>query len=340
MRVHPFPEDQAGRDHFVISRRPARPTPDPWQSQAVVVEREATETGAVEQVATVFLTGRECPWRCVMCDLWQHTTTADTPEGAIAAQTVAASQWLAGAHPEVTRLKLYNAGSFFDPRAVPDSDYDVVATVAARYDRVIVESHPALIGARTARFLTALGRHRDPTSAAGPILEVAMGLETVHPHAIDRLNKRMSVDRFVRAAAALADMGVALRVFLLVGPPFIADAEQDEWLQRSIDTALACGATAISLIPTRHGNGAMDQLASTGAFTPPHLRDLERALAHALARPRPAGVRLFADLWDLGRFSSCPHCLPERRSRLDAMNIEQRVHPSIACAHCQTAITR
>ncbi len=45
-------------------------------------------------------------------------------------------------------MKLYNAGSFFDPRAVPESDYDDIAAQLVGLERVIVESHPALIGAR------------------------------------------------------------------------------------------------------------------------------------------------------------------------------------------------
>jgi radical SAM enzyme (TIGR01210 family) len=330
-----LPDGHAARDRFVTSLRPSRPVHDPWQSHAVVLEHEPTGTGAIARVATVFLTGRECPWRCVMCDLWQYTTVADTPPGAIAAQTMAAREWLATAHPDVTRIKLYNAGSFFDSRAVPEQDYGAVAAAVARYDRVIVESHPALIGPRTRTFLAALLQHRDSSTMEGPVLEVAMGLETVHPVALDRINKRMSVEDFTRAASTLADMNVALRVFLLVAPPFIAPADQDEWLMRSIDTALACGATAVSLIPTRPGNGAIDQLASDGAFTPPHLRDLERVFALALARLRPAGARVFADIWDLERFASCPHCLPERRDRLRTMNLEQRPQPAVVCTHCE-----
>ena len=336
MRQPVFPDGHAARDRFVTSLRHGRPVHDPWRSHAVIVEHEPTETGTIAHVATVFLTGRECPWRCVMCDLWQYTTDTDTPRGAIASQTMAAVTWLADEHPDVTRIKLYNAGSFFDPRAVPEQDYEAVAEAVAPYDRVIVESHPALIGPRTRTFLTALLQHRDRSTMEGPVLEVAMGLETVHPLALDRINKRMTVDDFSRAASTLADMGVALRVFLLVAPPFIEPAEQDEWLMRSINTALACGATAVSLIPTRHGNGAMDRLASDGAFTPPHLRDLERSFALALTRPpRPAGARVFADIWDLEPFASCLHCLPERRDRLRTMNLEQRPQAAVVCIHCE-----
>jgi uncharacterized Fe-S cluster-containing MiaB family protein len=129
-------------------------------------------------------------------------------------------------------------------------------------------------------------------------------------------------------------MGVALRVFLLVSPPFIDDERQDEWLVRSVDTALACGASAISLIPTRTGNGTIEALMADGHFRPPHLADLERSQALGLGRTRPASVRVFADLWDLHRFATCPHCLDARRDRLQAMNLSQLVLPVVSCPHC------
>ncbi len=285
-------------------------------------------------MATVFLTGRECPWRCVMCDLWQYTTESDTPRGAIPAQIDAARRALESSSHPVTGMKLYNAGSFFDPRAVPDADYDDIAARLTHLTDVIVESHPSLIGARTSRFLTALESNRGPDAAA-PALEVAMGLETAHPDALERLHKRMTVDGFRLAADELRALGVALRVFLLVSPPFVPHAEQDDWLLRSIDVALAAGASAISLIPTRTGNGALEALADQGWFRQPTLSDLERSLALAHTHASGSGARLFADLWNLDRFAACGHCLDARRERLHTMNLEQRVLPQTPCPQCQ-----
>ena len=42
--------------------------------------------GTVIPGAAVFLTNRECPWRCVMCDLWKNTLAESVPIGAIPAQ--------------------------------------------------------------------------------------------------------------------------------------------------------------------------------------------------------------------------------------------------------------
>ena len=286
-----YPDTPSARDRFVIDVRGPRPSHDPWRYQSVLVEDEPTERGDIARVGTVFLTGRECPWRCAMCDLWRHTTRTDTPVGAIPAQITAARRcWHEGGHA-ITRLKLYNASNFFDPRAVPEADYADIASAIGDVEQVIVESHPALIGDRVERFLTALNGRR---------LEVAMGLETVHPSALDALNKKMTPDDFARAADALDRLGVSLRVFLLIGPPFVPQEEQDDWLLASVMFAEQCGASVISLIPTRGGNGTMEALAGHRLFKEPTRADVERSFALVVNRPPIPGHRprrILLDPW-------------------------------------------
>jgi archaeosine synthase beta-subunit len=333
-----YPATASARDRFVLERRGPRPQHDAWRYQGLIVEDERTADGGRARTATVLLTGRECPWRCAMCDLWSYTTVTDTPPGAIPAQLAAARSAVGDEPIPVCVMKLYNAGSFFDPRAVPEADYDGVAEALTGLSRVIVESHPALVGPRVDRLLAALDRHRGREQRSAQ-LEVAMGLETAHPVALERLNKRFTLERFAQAATALDDRAVALRVFLLISPPFVPSHEQDAWLLRSVDAAFACGAAVVSLVPTRPGNGAIDALADSGSFRAPDLDDIERSFALALSHARGRG-RLFVDVWDLERFAHCPHCTAWRRDRLQAMNLEQVVLPQRPCPAGDHALQR
>ncbi len=163
-------------------------------------------------------------------------------------------------------------------------------------------------------------------------LEVAMGLETAHPEVLEKLNKRMTLEQFRRAATFLSEHDIALRVFVLVKPPFLDEIEALRWAGRSVDFAFDCGATAVSLIPTRPGNGALEALAERGEFSPPKLSILEAALANGIGLKRG---RVFADLWDLERFSACPACFESRRARLQEMNLGQVVLPAVVCGRCQ-----
>ena len=179
-----YPSGRRARDRFVLARRPSRRPLDPLAHQGVVIEPERAADGTRVDTATVFLTGRECPWRCVMCDLWTHTTTAVTPRGAIRLQIAQRHRDDAPGAAMPSVIKLYNAGSFFDRRAVPPQDDDAIAEALRPFTRVVVESHPSLVGDRTWRLRDRLTRDGRTTR-----LEVAMGLETAHPIALERLNK-------------------------------------------------------------------------------------------------------------------------------------------------------
>jgi len=289
-----YPATPAARDRFIIDLRSPRPRHDAGRYQDLVIEDEPTERGSVARVGTIFLTGRECPWRCAMCDLWRYTTHDDTLPGAIPAQIEAARTAWRERGTAISRIKLYNASNFFDPRAVPESDYGRIAASLTDIEQVIVESHPSLIGTRVDRLLEVLD---------GPSLEVAMGLETAHPAALDALNKRMTTDEFERAAGALRRKGVSLRVFVLISPPFVPHDEQDTWLLRSVEFAERCGASVISLIPARGGNGAMEALAVQRLFRPPSGDDVLRsydlvvASRQSLVPSRRSSVRILLDPW-------------------------------------------
>jgi radical SAM enzyme (TIGR01210 family) len=312
-----YPEVRTERDTWILGRRPQRNALDPLRPYEFFVEDEYSAAGEVVPVATIFLTNRECPWRCLMCDLWKNTLTESVPLGAIPTQIDYALQQLSPAR----QIKLYNSGSFFDLQAIPLQDHPAIASQVAGFERVIVECHPALVGENCVRFKNRLSGR----------LEVAMGLETVHPQILARLNKGMTTEQFAAAASTLRKNDIDLRVFILVKPPFMREEEAFDWAARSLDFAFDCGATAATLIPTRGGNGAMEKLATIGEFAPPRLATLEAAVAYGLALKRG---RVFVDLWDAKETTECPDCSHARISRLRAMNLQQTILKPVACKTC------
>lgn len=292
-------------DDWIIDRRPPRNRLSPDRPYAWLVEPEPSADRRVVDVATLFLTNRECPFRCLMCDLWKNTLEDSVAPGQILEQI----RWALAQVPAAQHLKLYNSGNFFDPGAIPPDDYAGIADLAAPFERVIVECHPRLVGRRCREFHALL---------AGE-LEVAMGLETVHPDVLPRLNKQMTLDDFARAARDLRSNGIAVRAFILVRPPFLSDAEGLEWACRSLDFAFSVGVECCSLMPTRAGNGAMEELARQGLFAPPSLETSERAFEYGLGLR--AG-RVLLDLWNL---QHDPTCTRERLTRLRQLNLSQRV---------------
>lgn len=308
-----------GLGAWIVARRPPRTAQlDPFKPHSFFLEEERAESGKSVSSVCVLLTNKECPWRCLMCDLWKQTLTQPTPPGAIPAQILHALGQIR-CSPE--QIKLYNSGSFFDSAAIPVRDYPAIAQAVSETGHLIVESHPRLVGSRVLRFRELL-----PGS-----LEVAMGLETVHPEVLPKLNKKFELADFERATALLRGEGILVRAFVLIKPPFLDEHEAVVWAVKSAEFAFSCGANVVSLIPTRPGNGALDALAQSGDFSPPRLATLERSFELVLSL---GAGRTFADTWNLELFSSCPDCLEERRHRLLEMNLTQGVLPPVQCVRC------
>ena len=77
-----YPASPAARNRWILEQRPGRGTSlDEKKPYAFLVETEAGPGGEAVEVTTVFLTNRECPWRCLMCDLWQNTLEEIRPAG-------------------------------------------------------------------------------------------------------------------------------------------------------------------------------------------------------------------------------------------------------------------
>ena len=205
---------------------------------------------------------------------------------------------------------------------MPPADVPRIAELVADMRTVIIECHPRLVGARCVDFARRLRGE----------LHVAMGLETVHPEVLHRLNKQMTLDDFARATDIILEHGMSARAFILLCPPLLDEEEGVEWAMRSVEWAFAHGVECCVVIPTRAGNGAMEELARQGLFAPPSLASLERALAEGI---RMARGRVFADLWNIEALASCPECGPARAERLRRMNLEQVVPPGVSCARCE-----
>jgi len=170
-------------------------------------------------------------------------------------------------------------------------DLPRIAELCSPFDAVTVESHARLLGPPVLVFQRLLrGR-----------LEIAMGLERVHPDALPRINKHLDLARFDMAAAFLHKHDIDVRVFVLLGAPHVPASESVEWTVRTARYAVERGAAVVSIIPVRGGNGEMERLQQAGLFIPPTRAQLNEVLA-ACADVDAAVVS--ADPWDLDKLPS------------------------------------
>ena len=304
---------------WIRSQRGKRNAVDTNKPYAFLVEKERLMTGEVEDVATIFLTNRECPFTCLMCDLWKNTTNFTVARGSIPAQIEFALSQL----PTVKHIKLYNGGNFFDKKAIPPSDYPAIIGLLQGFETVLVENHPKLISRDILDFRDKLHGN----------LHVAMGLETAHPEVLKMLNKSMTLEDFSKACFFFNSHSIPIRVFILLRPPFLTEQEGILWAERSIDFSFNNNAECCVIIPTRPGNGALDSLADRKLFHPPNLSSLEEVQSYGIALNLG---RIFADLWDLEQFSLCPYCYQQRLDRMHLMNLEQMLTTRPFCRECDS----
>src|SRR6478736_6375292 len=91
-----------------MAQRPSRNTRlNPFRPYSFFLEQERSASGQIVASGTILLTNKECPWRCLMCDLWKNTLTQTVPLGAIPKQIQFAIERFS---PQPAQIKLYNSG--------------------------------------------------------------------------------------------------------------------------------------------------------------------------------------------------------------------------------------
>ena len=303
----------------IESRRGSRIVLDTSKPFALVREQEPAGKFSVADVATVFLTGAECPYRCSMCDLWRYTLDRATVPGEITRQL----SWVLDQLGSETErppewIKLYNASNFFDSRAVPEDEHSTIAKQCETFQRVIVENHPKLVRPAVKQFVSLLRGK----------LEIAIGLETVHPGSMLLLNKGFDLDDFARASEQLDALQIDRRAFVMLQPPGTEPSESMDWAMKTLAFANAHGVRHCSIIPTRMGNGTMEWLQEQSLFIPPTFRQLEQALELALNHFSEMVVTV--DTWNLELLAgTCDRCILGRKERLELMNMQQCCLPEV-----------
>ena len=94
-----YPAKPQEQSAWITGRRPERNIHDVRKPYHAMLEQEVGPDGQLWDVATLFLVNKECPFRCLMCDLWKNTTV-----DAVSAEDIVA-QVEAGLAPLVRAVK-------------------------------------------------------------------------------------------------------------------------------------------------------------------------------------------------------------------------------------------
>lgn len=295
----------------IRAARPSKNRVSPEEPYAFLNETECAADRSLVEISTIFLTNRECPFTCLMCDLWKNTLDHSLKPGLIPHQIEYALERLS----PTKQIKLYNSGNFFDAKAIPEEDLPRIASLLQQFERVIVENHPRLCNQSCLDFQQLIPGQ----------LEIALGLETIHEDVLRSLNKQMTLDDFSKAVDFLLSHSIETRAFILLKPPFLEEQAGIDWAIRSVEYAFSLGVGCCSLIPTRSGNGILEELERADQFSHPQLSSVETAMEACLNLKQG---RVFIDLWDLETLYPNEENLQKRLKRLEQMNHRQNIPDS------------
>ena len=90
---------------WIVSKRGAKNLVDFNRPYTWLVEKERSISGEIEDTAIIFLTNKECSFKCLMCDLWKNTTNQSVTVGAIPKQI----EWALSQMPKTKHIKTATA---------------------------------------------------------------------------------------------------------------------------------------------------------------------------------------------------------------------------------------
>jgi archaeosine synthase beta-subunit len=235
--------------------------------------------------------------------------------------------------PPYEVIALYNDGSFFAPREVPDDTQAEIARLVARaqVSTLVVESLPQFIRAeRVKRMVDELD---------GVHLEVGIGLQSADDIVRELLvNTTFSRKTFERAVDALRASGAEPKIYVMLKPPFLHEDEAVEDVLATVQYLTSLGVSNTTLCPTRVAGGTIAQaLFDKQEFEPPNVWTIVEAVRaiqpHTTARVAIVNVR--SDDFDATVPVGCPDCTEQVIDALLEYSTSQELSvlpPRCSCA--------
>lgn len=181
---------------------------------------------------------------------------------------------------DVEYLKIFNSGSFFDPRELDrETSYRIFEEINQHpgIKRVQVEARPEYLDKASLK---------EASDNLAPQLEVGIGFETVSDYIREKcINKGFTLEDFKKAVRACRGVGVEVKAYILVKPPFLTEKEGIEDAVRSGRAAYKYGASRISLNPVAvHRDTLVEELWRRREYSPPWLWSLVEIIQRLRAK--------------------------------------------------------
>lgn len=172
---------------------------------------------------------------------------------------------------KVEAVKLYNSGSFLDPKEISvESQKRIVSKIAEspQIKELVIECLPGILNAQVevlAELVKIFG---------GRPIYVGVGLESSNAYILrSYVNKPFTYEnQFVKCVLNAEKVGAAVKPYVLLKPPFLTEQEAIDDAVQSVLDSFAAGCKVVSLNPVCiHADTLVDQMFKRREYSPPWL---------------------------------------------------------------------
>ncbi len=122
-------------------------------------------------------------------------------------------------------VKIFTSGSFFDEVEIPKAVQDKILEILdKKTEKTIVETRPEFVSSERLEGIQNL--------------EIALGLESANDFVLENsINKGFKMEDYIKAATIINDLGIRMKTYLLIKPPFLSEREAINDAVKSADIA-------------------------------------------------------------------------------------------------------
>ena len=222
-----------------------------------------------EKTSVVIFRTRGCSWydftSCSMCGYFNDVNTNVNSDD-LKSQIDRAYDFM----ESTSILKVFTSGSFLDRREIPREVFEYFfKKIGDKVDKLLIESRTEYVTEETLREIKNFGIDT----------RIAIGVESSNDDVIRKsVNKGSSFAKFKKAASTVSNLGLELRSYLLLKPPFMSE---EEAVFDAIKSVKDCApySTDISINPMNiQRNTLVEKLWKNGEYRPPWLFSIAKVL--------------------------------------------------------------
>ena len=239
---------------------------------------------------------------------------------------------------EVQAVKLYNSGSFLDPKEIPVESQKSIVSKIAKFDHIkefIIECLPEIINMQidVLQELLEIFNNR-------PIY-IGVGLESTNTYILrSYVNKPFTFEnQFLKCVKNTKKIGAHVKAYLLLKPPFLTEQEAiDDAINSIKDTFEKSDCKIASLNPVCvHADTLVDLLWKKKEYSPPWLWSVLEVLKQG-EKYKPQDGKLICEVMAGGLERgphNCGQCDARVLKEIEYYSLNQKFSPALNSLTCE-----